>query len=193
MVIAQEVFMHDKENQWFVVQTLSGHEMKAKESIEKRLAMEEMEDLITETLVPMEKVTEVKLGKKTTTNRKFFPGYILLNATLYDENNKINEKIWTFIQETNGIIGFVGGEKPVPLSKQEINDILEQLNKGEAGGKPRIDFDPGEIVKIRDGAFENFEGRIESIDPDRGKLKLSVSIFGRFTPVEVEYWQVERT
>lgn len=185
--------MHEKENQWFVVQTLSGHEMKAKESIEKRLAMEEMEDLIAETLVPMEKVTEVKLGKKTTTNRKFFPGYILLNAMLYDEDNNINEKIWTFIQETNGIIGFVGGEKPVPLSKQEINDILEQLNKGEAGGKPRIDFELEEIVKIRDGAFENFEGRIESIDPDRGKLKLSVSIFGRFTPVEVEYWQVERT
>ena len=193
MVIVQEVNMHEKKSQWFVVQTLSGHEMKAKESIEKRLALEEMEDLITETLVPMEKVTEVKLGKKTTTNRKFFPGYILLNATLYDEDHQINEKIWTFIHDTNGIIGFVGGEKPVPLSKQEINDILEQLNMGEAGVKPRIDFDQGEIVKIRDGAFENFEGRIESIDPDRGKLKLSVSIFGRFTPVEVEYWQVERT
>ena len=185
--------MHSEEGQWFVVQTLSGHEMKAKESIEKRLALEEMDNLIFETLVPMEKVTEVKLGKKTTTNRKFFPGYILVNTKLYSDEHKIDEKIWTFINETTGVIGFVGGERPVPLSDQEVNDILEQLDKGETGVKPRIDFDQGEIVKIRDGAFENFEGRIESIDPDRGKLRLSVSIFGRFTPVEVEYWQVERT
>ena len=185
--------MYSEEGQWFVVQTLSGHEMKVKDSIEKRLALEELEDVLFEILVPMEKVTEVKLGKKTTTNRKFFPGYILLNAKLYDDEKSINDGIWSFINDTSGIIGFVGGERPVPLSEQEVNDILEQLNKGEAGVKPRIDFDEGEVVKIRDGAFENFEGKIESIDPDRGKLKLSVSIFGRLTPVEVEYWQVERT
>ena len=187
--------MQQKEGKWFVVQTLSGHEMKTKESMEKRLALEEMEDSILECLVPMEKVTEVKLGKKMTTNRKFFPGYILVRAKLFEENDphKLNEKVWTFVNDTNGIIGFVGGEKPVPLSDQEITDILEQLDKGDSGAKPKIDFDLGEVVKIRDGAFENFEGRIENIDPDRGKLKLSVSIFGRFTPVEVEYWQVERT
>ena len=182
----------EKQGQWFVVQTLSGHEMKVRENIQKRLVLEEMEDSIYETLVPMEKVTEVKLGKKTTTNRKFFPGYILVNIKLYNDDHSINDKAWTFIHDTTGIIGFVGGERPVPLSPAEVDDILDQLNKEESGTKPRIDFDPGETVKIKDGAFENFEGKIESIDPDRGKLKLSVSIFGRFTPVEVEYWQVER-
>ena len=182
----------EQKGQWFVVQTLSGHEMKVRESIQKRLVLEEMDELIFEALVPMEKVTEVKQGKKTTTNRKFFPGYILLNATLFDEEKNLVEGVWTFIQNTNGIIGFVGGQKPVPLSDREVSDILEQSNKGEGAAKPRIEFSSGETVKIRDGAFENFEGRIESIDPDRGKLKLSVSIFGRFTPVEVEYWQVER-
>ncbi len=182
----------DDQEQWFVVQTLSGHEMKIKESMEKRLAIAELESSIHDVLVPMERVTEVKLGKKTTINRKFFPGYILVNADLYKDDNQIDDGVWTFVNETNGIIGFVGGEKPVPLSEAEINDILEQLNRGEKDTKPRIDFDIGENVKIRDGAFANFEGRIESIDPDRGKLKLSVSIFGRFTPVEVEYWQIER-
>ena len=185
--------MNLKEGQWFVVQTLSGHEMKVKETLGRLLALEEMEELILDILVPMEKVTEVKLGKKTTTNRKFFPGYILVNSKLYNDENKINEKIWSFINNINGVIGFVGGERPLPLSEREVDDILEQLNKGDSAAKPRIDFEAGETVKIRDGAFENFEGRIESIDPDRGKLKLSVSIFGRFTPVEVEYWQVERT
>ena len=178
--------------QWFVVQTLSGHEMKVRTNIEKRLALEEMEDSIFSALVPMERVTEVKLGKKSTINRKFFPGYILVNAALYDEENNIDEKVWTFINNTTGIIGFVGGQKPVPLSESEVSDILDTLDKVEGSSKPRIEFTEGEAVKIRDGAFENFEGKIESIDPDRGKLKLSVSIFGRFTPVEVEYWQVEK-
>ncbi len=166
--------------------------MKVKDSIDKRLELEEMTELIFEALIPMERVTEVKLGRKTTINRKFFPGYILLNAVLYNEDNQVDDRIWTYIQNTNGTIGFVGGDRPTPLSEDEVNDILDQLNKGDKGTKPRIDFDIGETVKIRDGAFENFEGKIENIDPDRGKLKLSVSIFGRFTPVEVEYWQVER-
>ncbi len=177
---------------WYVVQALSGHEMKVKESIEKRLTLEEVDDVIFEVLVPMEKITEVKMGRKMTINRKFFPGYILIRANLYTEDRKINDKLWSFIQETTGIIGFVGGDRPTPLSENEINEILDQLHRGEKGIKPRIDFDIGENVKIKDGAFENFEGKIENIDPDRGKLKVSVSIFGRFTPVEVEYWQVER-
>lgn len=183
----------ERQGQWFVVQTLSGHEMKVKETIDRRLAMEELGDLIFDALVPMEKVTEVKLGKKTTINRKFFPGYILLHSKLYNDDRSVNDKVWSFIHDISGIIGFLGGENPTPLNESEVKDILDQLHRGDTDVKPKIEFDIGETVKIRDGAFENFEGKVENIDPDRGKLKLSVSIFGRFTPVEVEYWQVERT
>ncbi len=177
---------------WFVVQTLSGQENKAQESITKRLPREEMEGLVLEALVPVQKVTEVKLGKKTTTNKKFFPGYILIKAALYDENRRVNDRVWTFINDTPGIIGFIGGDKPVPLTDQEVGDIMDQLHRDEEAPRPRIDFTIGEIVKIKEGPFENLEGKIEQIDPDRGKIKLSVTIFDRSTPVEVEYWQVER-
>jgi transcription termination/antitermination protein NusG len=178
--------------QWFVLQTLSGQEMKARESILKRTPQEEMQDLVFETLVPIQKVTEVKLGRKTTVNRKFFPGYIFICALLYDDNRRINEKVWSFINDTPGIIGFVGGDKPAPMTDTEINDIKEQLQRDEDAPRPKIDYTLGEIVKIKEGPFENLEGKIENIDPDRGKLKLSVTIFDRSTPVEVEYWQVER-
>ncbi len=184
--------MSDDSGQWFVVQTLSGQEMKAQESITKRLPQEEMEELLYETLVPMQKVTEVKMGRKTTTNRKFFPGYILIRAKLYNDNRSVNERVWTFVNDTPGIIGFVGGDKPAPLTNQEVNDIKDQLRGDEESPRPRIDFNIGEIVKIKEGPFENLEGKIESIDPDRGRLKLSVTIFDRSTPVEMEYWQVER-
>lgn len=182
----------EQRGEWYVVQSLSGQEMKARESITRRIEQEEMTDLVFEALVPMENVTEVKQGKKTTTRRKFFPGYILVNAKLYDSTRKINERVWTFVNETPGVIGFIG-ERPQPLSQDDVSAILEQMHRGEESAKPSIKYEMGQVVKIRDGAFENFEGKIEEIDPDRGRLKLSVSIFGRSTPVEVEYWQVEKT
>jgi transcription termination/antitermination protein NusG len=182
----------ETESQWFVIQTLSGHEMKVRDSMNSRHEIEEMQDYIDEILVPMEKVTEVRQGKKTSVNRKFFPGYIMVKITLYDEHKKLNDRVWTFINETNSVIGFLGGDNPTPLSPSEVSEIMDQLTVAEDAVKPKIDFEVNEIVKIRDGAFANFEGKIESIDPERGKLKLSVSIFGRSTPVEVEYWQVQR-
>lgn len=177
---------------WYTIQTLSNKEMKAKDSIEKRLSQEEMEDYVFEILVPMEKVTEIRRGKKTTTNRKFFPGYIFINVDLVDEGNKVREDVWYFIKETNGIINFLGGDRPVSLSEAEIQDIKNQLAGEAEAVKPRVEFTTGDIVKINDGAFENFEGSIVNVDPDRGKLQIEVTIFGRSTPVEVEYWQVSR-
>jgi len=188
---SEERDLREAEGQWFVVQTLSGHEMKVEESIAKRREQEDMEDVVFEALVPMEKVQEVKQCRKTTTNRKFFPGYILVNAQLYDEDNRINDRVWSFINDTPGIIGFIG-DRPQPLSQEDVASIQEQMHRGEETAKPKIQYEVGEMVKIRDGAFENFEGKIESIDPDRGRLKLSVTIFGRSTPVEVEYWQVDK-
>ena len=177
---------------WYTVQTLSGKENKAKESIDKRIPREGMEDFIHEILVPQEKVTEIKRGKKSTITRKFFPGYIFVNLDLTDEAGKLREDVWYFIKDTNGIINFLGGDVPIPMTEKEIEDIKLQLAGDTAAVKPKVEFIIGETVKIKDGAFENFEGSITHIDPDRGKLQIEVSIFGRSTPVEVEYWQVER-
>jgi transcription termination/antitermination protein NusG len=178
--------------EWFVLQTLSGQENKAKENMERRVQLEEMEDLVEEILIPTEKVSEVKQGKKTTITRKFFPGYLLVNLELYDEQRKLVEKTWYFAQSTPGVIGFVGGDRPVPLKQAEVDTILNQIEEKKEKVKPKVIFDPGETVKITDGPFVSFSGVIEEVDPERGKLKVSVSIFGRSAPVELEYWQVER-
>ena len=178
--------------QWFVVQTMSGQEFRVKQSLEKRRETEGVDDSILEIIIPTEKVSEVRRGKRTTTERKLYPGYILMRVCLYGEDGEPDPKTWYYIRETQGVIGFVGGSRPVPLQPHEVDDMLNLGEESEEAAKPKIDFQIGETVTIREGAFENFEGAIESVDPDRGKLRVSVSIFGRSTPVEVEYWQVER-
>jgi transcriptional antiterminator NusG len=183
--------MHMK-SQWFVIHTLSGQEQKVKESIEKRLKAEEMGEYINEVLVPMEKVAEVRSGKKTVSTRKLHPGYVYIDMALVDENRRILEKPWYFIRDTPGIIGFVGGERPMPVTPEEIAVIKEQVSESEDTERPKVHFDVGETIKINDGPFLNFSGVIEEIEPDRGKLKVTVNIFGRNTPVELEYWQVEK-
>lgn len=179
-------------NQWFVLHTLSGQEQKVRESIEKRIRIEEMQDYISEVLVPVEKVAEVRSGKKTVTTRKLYPGYVFIHMALLDDNNRVIEKPWYFIRDTQGIIGFVGGERPTPTTDEEIEQIKSQISDGEDVEKPKVQFDVGETVKINDGPFLNFSGVIEEIEPERGKLKVTVNIFGRNTPVELEYWQVEK-
>lgn len=180
------------EKQWFVLHTFSGQEHKAKENIEKRIKQEQMEDLIDEVLVPTEKVSEVKQGKRSTITRKFYPGYVLAHMALYDEDKSLVDKTWYFIQGIPGIIGFIGGERPVPLRPTEVESILSQIEDRKERVKPKVTFEVGETVKINDGPFLNFSGVIEEVDPERGKLRVSVSIFGRSAPVELEYWQVER-
>lgn len=179
-------------SQWFVIHTLSGQEQKVKESIEKRLKAEEMGEYINEVLVPMEKVAEVRSGKKTVSTRKLHPGYVYIDLALLDENRRILEKPWYFIRDTPGIIGFVGGDRPIPVTPEEIAVIKEQVSESEDTERPKVHFDVGETIKINDGPFLNFSGVIEEIEPDRGKLKVTVNIFGRNTPVELEYWQVEK-
>ena len=181
------------EFQWFVIHTLSGQEQKVKENIERRIKVNEMGDLIKEVLIPTERVAEVKKGKKTTSTRKFYPGYILAHMKLLDEKNQLVDRSWYFIRETTGIIGFIGGDRPVPLKPDEVNNILAQIQERQEKVTPKVTFEMGETVKVNDGPFQNFTGVIEEVDPTRGKLKISVSIFGRSTPVELEYWQVERS
>jgi transcription termination/antitermination protein NusG len=180
------------QHQWFVIHTLSGQEQKVKESIEKRLKTEEMTEYISEVLVPMEKVAEVRNGKKTVTTRKLYPGYVFINMALLDDNRRVVEKPWYFIRDTQGIIGFVGGERPTPTPGEEIESIKAQMSDSEDREKPKVHFEVGETIKINDGPFLNFGGVIEEIEPERGKLKVTVNIFGRNTPVELEYWQVEK-
>jgi len=179
-------------NQWFVIHTLAGQEQKVKDSIEKRLKSEEMTEYIQEVLVPMEKVAEVRAGKKTVTTRKLYPGYVFILMDLLDEDNRVKDRPWYFIRDTQGIIGFVGGDRPAPTPPEEIESIKNQISESEDTEKPKVQFDMGETIKINDGPFLNFSGVIEEVDPDKGKLKVTVNIFGRNTPVELEYWQVEK-
>jgi transcriptional antiterminator NusG len=180
------------QSQWFVIHTLSGQEQKVKDSIEKRLKTEEMGEYIKEVLVPMERVAEVRSGKKTVTSRKLYPGYVFVDMVLLDENKRIIEKPWYFIRDTQGIIGFVGGERPSATPSDEIEAIKATMSDSEDREKPKVNFDVGETIMINDGPFLNFSGVIEEIEPERGKLKVTVNIFGRNTPVELEYWQVEK-
>jgi len=172
--------------EWYVLHTLSGQENRVKNTIETRVKQDGMEDLIKEVLVPTENISEVKSGKKTIRKRRFFPGYILVNMEMTNE-------AWHFINGINGVIGFVGGgKKPVPLKEQEIKEILEQIEDKKSKVKPKVSFEIGESVKVTDGPFLNFSGVVNEVNPDKGKIKIMVTIFGRETPIELEYWQVEK-
>lgn len=180
---------------WYVVQTLSGQESKVKKYLDKFIVEEEMEDYVFEVLVPTETVVEVKNGKKTQIVRKLYPGYAFVHMRLYDDDGKLLNKPWYFVRDTNGVIKFAGeenGQRPTALKKKEIDTILSAVEAASGKEVPKIQFEVGEEVKINDGPFLSLNGRIDEIDPEKGKLKVSVSIFGRFTPVELEYWQVER-
>jgi len=142
--------------------------------------------------MPTQTVTEVKGGRKFQKVRKFYPGYVFVHMRLYDETGELLQKPWYFVRDADGVIGFLGGNHPTPLKKTEIASILTQVEDAEGKEVPKVRYEVDEEVKITDGPFLNLSGRIDEIDPERGRLKVSVSIFGRFTPVELEYWQVER-
>jgi transcriptional antiterminator NusG len=178
--------------QWFALHTLSNKEGRVKQYIERYKTIEELDDYIFEVLLPTEVVSEVKQGKKKSQERKLMPGYVFIHMKLYDENGKVLNRPWYFVRETTGVISFVGGKEPSPLRESEIADIRARMEAASGKETPKIQYEISEEVKITDGPFLNLNGRIDEIDPDKGKLKVSVSIFGRFTPVELEYWQVER-
>lgn len=171
---------------WYVVHTQTGCEEKVKANIESWSKNNPSSELVSQVLVPTEKVSEVKDGKKRITNRKFFPGYVLVEMDLTDE-------AWYLIKNTPGVSGFIGaGRRPVPLMESEIETILKQAEMAKEKPTPKVKFSKGENVRILEGPFINFNGIIEEINPTKGKLKVTISIFGRSTPVELEYWQVEK-
>jgi len=179
--------------QWYALHVLSGQEKKVKESLERRAKTEEMGDLIREVVIPTERVSEVKRGKKIESERKLHPGYVYINMYLRDEEKKLVERTWYFVRETNGVIGFADGDNPQPIRASEVQTMLGQMREREEKVLPKVAFAVGDKVKVGDGPFQNQEGIIEGVDMERGKLKVSVNMFGRSTSLELEYWQVDKT
>ncbi len=177
---------------WYVIKTVPNKERHVKRYLERYLNAEEMNDTIFEILVPTEKVTEVKGGKKTTKVRTLYPGYVFIHMRIFDEEGKVMQKPWYYVHGADGARGFVGGQNPAPLKEADVKEILARAAEAEGKEVPKVAYEVGEEVRINDGPFQSMSGRIDAIDPERGKLKVSVSMFGRFTPVELEYWQVER-
>jgi transcription termination/antitermination protein NusG len=171
---------------WYVVHTQTGLEDKVKISLENKINSQGMQESIGKVIIPTEQVSEVRSGKKRISQRKFFPGYLLVEMEL-------SEATYFLIKSTPGVTGFIGlGKKPMPLPQTEVDNILKRTQDTAAKPSPKIVFEKGEQVRVTEGPFVNFNGTIDEIHPERGKLKVSVSIFGRSTPVELEYWQVEK-
>ena len=180
---------YDRPGQWYVVHTYAGYENKVKSNLESRIASMNMEDRIYEVVIPMEEVVEFKGGKKVTVQRKVFPGYLLCRCELDDDS-------WSVIRQTPGVTSFVGpGTKPTPLSRAEVESILQVQEEGvEAprARRPRLEHEVGETVRVKEGPFADFTGEVAEINEDQLKLKVLVNIFGRETPVELEFSQVAK-
>lgn len=169
---------------WYVVHTYSGYEEKVKTSIEEKIKLKGLEEKIGRVLIPTEKVLELKGKKKKETDRKFYPGYILVEMELDDDT-------WHLVKNTLRVTGFVGGTRPVALPEEEVELIVQQMEKGPAP-VVKSQFEKGETVRIIDGPFSNFVGNVDEVDMDHGRLRVMVSIFGRHTPVELAFSQVEK-
>lgn len=173
------------EKNWYVVHTYSGFEEKVKHAIEEKREKHDLSEKIERILIPTERVVELKGGKKRESDKKFYPGYILIEMALDDET-------WHLIRSTPRVTGFVGGSSPVPLDEEEVSVVLQQIEKGPVP-QVKTQFQKGESVRIIDGPFTNFIGNVEEVDMDHGRLCVMVSIFGRQTPVELNFFQVEKS
>lgn len=173
--------------QWYVVHAYSGFEKSVQRALKERIARAGMEDKFGEILVPVEEVVEMKGGQKSITERKFFPGYVLVQMEMDDAT-------WHLVKSTPKVTGFVGGtaNKPAPISEREVQSILQQMQEGVEKPKPKVLFEVGELVRVIDGPFNDFNGSVEEVNYEKSKLRVSVTIFGRATPVELEFSQVEK-
>ncbi len=171
---------------WYVIHTQTGYEDRVKTTLEAKLKAGLAKEAISQVLVPIEQVSEIKAGKKRISQRKFFPGYILIEMELTDET-------WYLIKSIPGVTGFVGaGARPLPLKDEEIDTILRQAKEAKEKPTPKVVFEKGEAVRVTDGPFTNFNGTIEEANLAKGKIKVMIPVFGRATPVELETWQVEK-
>lgn len=173
---------------WYVVHAYSGYEKKVKLSLEERIELHGMEEMFGDVLVPTEEVVEMRGGQKRKSERKFFPGYVLVQMELNDDS-------WHLVKETPRVMGFIGGkaDQPAPITEAEANAILQRVEDGVEKPRPKTLFEPGEIVRVTDGPFNDFNAVVEEVNYERSRLQVAVQIFGRSTPVELEFGQVEKT
>ncbi|MDD3953158.1 MAG: transcription termination/antitermination protein NusG [Lentisphaeria bacterium] len=183
--------------QWYVLQVMSGQENRVSKSLQYRIAEDQANGIdngIIEIVIPTERIEDRKgSGKKVVRDRKLYPGYVLIKVRLFDSEDKLIPETWGLIRETNGIIGFIGGEHPVPLPQEEIELMLKQGTEENVTPKPAVEFTLGETVVIREGAFENIEGTVVKIDQMRQILGVSINMFGSSTIVEIDFRQVDRS
>jgi len=172
---------------WYVVHAYSGFEKSVARTLQERIQRDGMQDKFGKILVPVEEVVEMKAGQKNISERKFFPGYVLVEMEMTDES-------WHLVKNTNKVTGFVGGSamKPTPISQKEVDKILQQVQEGVEKPRPKVLFEIGEVVRVKEGPFTDFHGNVEDVNYDKSKLRVSVTIFGRATPVELEFAQVEK-
>lgn len=173
---------------WYVVHVYSGFEKSVQRALSERAASHGMQESFGRILVPIEEVVELRSGQKSITERKFFPGYVLVEMEMNDET-------WHLVKSTPKVTGFVGGSanKPTPISEKEVEKILRQMQDGVERPRPKVLFEPGEIVRVKDGPFTDFNGTVEQVNYEKNRLRVSVTIFGRATPVELEFGQVEKS
>ncbi len=172
---------------WYVVHAFSGFETQVKRSLEERIKRAGMEDLFAEILVPTEEVVEMRAGQQRKSERKFFPGYVLVKMEMTDET-------WHLVKDVPRVMGFIGGtgDRPAPISDKEAESILQRVQEGVEKPRHKILFEPGEVVRVTEGPFNDFNGVVEDVDYEKSRLKVSVLIFGRSTPVDLEFGQVEK-
>ena len=172
---------------WYVVHAYSGYENSVKRSLEERITRSGMDDLFGEILVPTEEVVEMREGQKRNTSRKFFPGYVLVHMEMNDDS-------WHLVKDVPKVMGFIGGtsDRPAPISDKEAQAILDRVLEGVEKPKPKVLYEPGEVVRIVDGPFNEFNGVVEEVDYEKSRLRVAVLIFGRSTPVELEFGQIEK-
>jgi transcription termination/antitermination protein NusG len=173
---------------WYVVQAYSGYEHKVKESLEERIKQAGIQDKFDEIIVPTEEVVEMREGKKRKSQRKFYPGYVLVNMLM-------DEQSWHLVRQTPRVIGFIGGtsDRPAPITEREAQNILQRMQEGVDKPKPKVMFEPGEVVRVTEGPFTDFNGVVEEVNYEKSRLRVAVLIFGRSTPVELEFGQVEKS
>jgi transcriptional antiterminator NusG len=173
--------------QWYVVHAYSGFENQVKRALEERVSRAEMDDMFGEILVPTEEVVEMRDGAKRRSERKFFPGYVLVQM-------EMNDDTWHLVKDAPKVMGFIGGtsDKPAPITEQEADSILQRVQEGVDKPRPKVLFEAGEVVRVTDGPFNDFNGVVEEVNYEKSRLRVSVLIFGRSTPVELEFGQVEK-
>ena len=177
----------EAKKQWFVIQAYSGYEAFVKKALEENIKLHDVADFIGEILVPTEEVVEMRAGQKRRSERKFFPGYVLIEMVM-------NDATWHMVRQTPKVIGFIGGtsDRPAPISEKEVNTILERIEDSVDKPRPKVLFETGEIVRIIDGPFADFNGVVEEVSYEKSRLRVAVLILGRSTPVELEFGQVEK-